>query len=111
MAVSELFRPGSLLESAQSYLTLGMIRSASSLVGESEFSTRQALHGAVTSVLTGVTHLASSQEGASNLAAMVREEGFDSVDNMGSCLNDGNATIRILSRGHQFLGRVFGNNI
>ena len=111
MAVSQYLRPGSLLESVQSYLTPGVIHSASSLVGESESSTRQTMNGAVASVLTGVTHMASSQEGAGNLASMVREGGFgSSVDNMGSLFGAGNATTKTLSSGQQLLGKIFGGN-
>lgn len=111
MAVSEFFRPGSLLESAQSYLTPVLIHSASSLVGESETSTRQTLHGAIATVLSGVTHMASSQEGARNLASMVRECGFGtSMDTVGTLLSGGNATTRMLGTGQQLVGNIFGGN-
>lgn len=112
MAVSQFLRPGSLLESLQGYLTPGVIRSASSLVGESESSTRQTMNGALAGVLSGVTHMASSREGVRSLTSMVREGGFSSIaDNMGSFLGGGNATTRMLSTGHQLLDKIFGNNI
>jgi outer membrane protein OmpA-like peptidoglycan-associated protein len=111
MAVSQFLRPGSLLESVQSYLTPGVIHSASSLVGESESSTRQTMSGAVAGVLSGVTHMASSREGAGNLTNMIREGGFGGgLDNIGSFLGGGSATTGMLSTGQQLLGKIFGGN-
>src|SRR5262245_16674151 len=85
MAVSQFLRPGSLLESVQSYLSPGVIHSASWLVGESEASTRQTMNGGVASVLSGLTNMVSSREGAGNLFNTIREGGFgSSLENIGS---------------------------
>jgi len=112
MAVSQFLKPGSLLQAVQGYLTPGVIHSASSLVGESESATRQTMYGASASVLSGITIMASSREGAEGLSTMVREGGFGSaVDNIGSLLNGGNATTRMLNTGHQLLGRIFGGDV
>src|SRR5215472_926229 len=109
MAVSQYLRPGSLLESVQSHLTPGVIKSASSLVGESESSTRQTMNGAVAGVLSGVTNMASSREGATHLTSMIGEGGFSSaVDNIGSFMGGGSATTGMLSTGQQLLGKIFG---
>lgn len=111
MAVSQYLRPGSLLESVQNYLTPGMIHNASSLVGESESSTRQTMNGAVAGVLSGVTDMASTRDGAGNLAGMVREGGFGNLlDNAGSFLSGGKSTT-VLSSGQQVLGKIFGGNV
>lgn len=111
MAVSQFLRPGSLLESVQSYLTPGVIHSASSLVGESESSTRQTMNGAVAGVLSGVTNMVSSREGAGNLTNMIREGGFGSaLDNVGSFLGGGSATTGMLNTGQQLLGKIFGGH-
>lgn len=111
MAVSQFLRPGSLLESVQGYLTPGVIHSASSLVGESESSTRQTMNGAVAGVLSGVTHMVSSREGAGNLTNIIREGGFgNSLENVGSFLGGGSATTGILNTGQQLLGKIFGGN-
>src|SRR5690349_5792983 len=64
MAVSQYLRQGSLLDAVRSHLTPDVVRSASSLVGESESSTRQTLNAAAPSILSGVTNMASSREGA-----------------------------------------------
>ena len=111
MAVSQFLRPGSLLESVQNYLTPGVIHSASSLVGESESSTRQTMSGAVAGVLSGVTHMASSREGAGILTNMIRDGGFgNSLENVGSFLGGGSATTGILNTGQQLMGKIFGGN-
>src|SRR5262245_23867576 len=93
MAASQFLRPGSLLESVHGYLTPGVIHSASSLVGESESSTRQTMNGAVAGVLSGVTNMVSTREGASNLTNLIREGGFaSSLENVGYFLGGGRPT-------------------
>jgi outer membrane protein OmpA-like peptidoglycan-associated protein len=112
MAVSQFLRAGSLLVSVQNYLTPGVIHSASSLVGESESSTRQTMNGAVAGVLSGATNMVSSREGAGNLTNIIREGGFgSSLDNIGSFLGGGSATTGIMNSGQQLLGKLFGGNV
>jgi OmpA-OmpF porin, OOP family len=109
MAVSQFLRPGSLLDAISSHLTPNVVRSASSLVGESESSTRQTLNAAAPSVLSGLTNMVSSREGASNLTSMIRDGGFGSaVDNVGSLFGGGRATTSMLGTGQQLVGKIFG---
>jgi OmpA-OmpF porin, OOP family len=109
MAVSQFLRPGGLLDTVKGFLTPDVVRSASSLVGESESSTRQALTGAVPSVLSGLTNMVSSKDGASNLAGLIRDGGYSSViDNVRSLFSGGSATNSMLSAGPQLLGTIFG---
>lgn len=110
MAVSQYLRQGSLLDAVRSHLTPDVVRSASSFVGESEASTRQTLNAAAPSILSGVTNMASSREGAGNLMSMIRGGGFVSVvDNVGSLFGRGGPTTNLLSAGEQLLIKVFGN--
>jgi OOP family OmpA-OmpF porin len=110
MAVSQYLRPGNLIDAVKGYLTPEVVRNASSLVGESESSTRQTLNTAVPTVLSGFTNLASSPEGASSLVAMVRDGGFGSaVDNASSLFSGGNTTSSMMNVGQQLLGKIFGN--
>jgi len=110
MAVSQYLRQGSLLDAVRSHLTPDVVRSASSLVGESESSTRQTLNAAAPSILSGVTNMASSREGAGSLMNMIRGGGFGSiVDNVGSLFGGGGPTTNMLSTGHQVLGKIFGS--
>lgn len=109
MAVSQFLRPGSLIDAVKGCLTPDVIRSASSLVGEPEASTRQTLNGAVPSVLSGLTNLVSSSDGANTLAGLIRDGGFGAaVDNTRSLFGGGAATNSMLSTGNQLLGTIFG---
>ena len=111
MAVSQYLRPGSLMEAVKGYLTPDAVRSASSLVGESESSTRQTLNGAVPSVLSGLANMVSTRDGATGLASLIRDGSFGSVvDNVGSLFSGGSATSSILSVGPNLLGKIFGGN-
>jgi len=110
MAVSQFLRPGSLLDAVKGYLTPDVVRSASSLVGESESSTRQTLNGAIPSVLSGLTNMVSTRDGAGTLAGLVRDGGYGSaVDNISSLFSGGSATSSMLNSGSQLLGKLFGN--
>jgi len=109
MAVSQYLRPGSLIEAVKGCLTPEVVRNASSLVGESEASTRQTLNGAVPSILGGLTNLASTPEGASSLSGLIRDGGYGAVaDNARSLFSGGSATTNMLSAGQQLLGTIFG---
>src|SRR5215472_1866686 len=111
MAVSQYLRPGSLMEAVKGYLTPDAVRSASSLVGESESSTRQTLNGAVPSVLSGLANMVSTRDGATGVASLIRDGSFGSVvDNVGSLFSGGSATSSILSVGPHLLGKIFGGN-
>lgn len=111
MAVSQFLRPGSLMEAVKGYLTPDVVRSASSLVGESESSTRQTLTGAVPSIFSGLTNMVATREGATGLTSLIRDGNFTSVvDNVGSLFSGGSATSSILSVGPHLLGKIFGGN-
>jgi outer membrane protein OmpA-like peptidoglycan-associated protein len=108
MAVSQFLRPGSLLDAVKGYLTPDTVRSASSLVGESEASTRQTLNGAVPSILSGLTYMVSTRDGVNGLGGLIRNGGFGSaVDNIGSLFSGGSTTSGMLSSGQQLLGKIF----
>ena len=93
MAVSQFLRPGSLLDAVKSQLTPDVIHNASSLVGESESSTRQTLNGAVPSVLSGLAGMVSTREGAGGLASLIRDGGYGAAaENVRSLFGGGSAT-------------------
>jgi outer membrane protein OmpA-like peptidoglycan-associated protein len=99
------------MEAVKGYLTPDAVRSASSLVGESESSTRQTLNGAVPTVLSGLANMVSTRDGATGLASLIRDGSFGSVvDNVGSLFSGGSATSSILSVGPHLLGKIFGGN-
>jgi len=97
------------MDAVKGYLTPDVVRSASTLVGESESSTRQTLNGAVPTVLSGLTNMASTPSGANSLATLIRDGGFGSaVDNVSSLFSGGTGTSSMLSVGSQLLGKIFG---
>src|SRR5260370_22697358 len=111
MAVSQILRPGSLIDAVKGCLTPDLVRSASSLVGEPEAATRQTLNSAVPSVLSGLTNLVSSSDGANTLAGLIRDGGFGAaVDNSRSLFGGGSPTNNMLSPGPQLLGKIFGGH-
>ena len=111
MAASQYLRPQSLLDTVKSYFTPDVVHSASSAIGESESSTRQALTSAVPSLLGGITNMASTPDGANNLTSMVREGGFASVlDSVSSLFSGGSMTSSVMGMGQQLMGKIFGNS-
>ena len=109
MAVSQYMRPGSLIEAVKGYLTPNVVRSASSLTGESEASTTKALGGVVPTLLGGVTNMASSEKGSSNLMSMIHEGDFAAALDNPSSFFGGNATQKMMGVGTQLTGSMFGN--
>ena len=110
MAVSQYLRPGNLVDTVKGYLTPDLVRGASSLVGESESSTHQALHGAVPGLLGGLLNFSSTNEGASSLANMVRDGGYGAaLENPGSLFGGGATTSSVMSVGQSLIGKIFGN--
>src|SRR5215468_2732875 len=110
MAVSEYLRPGSLMDAVKGYLTPDLVRNASTLVGESESSTRQTLNGAVPSVLSGLTSMVSTREGAGTFAGMMRDSSYGQVvDNASTLFSGGRSTDSVLSSGTSLVGKIFGN--
>jgi OmpA-OmpF porin, OOP family len=110
MAASQFLRPGSLIDAVRGSLTPDVVRSASSLIGEPESSTRQALSGAVPSVLGGLVNMVSTKDGAGNLAGLIRDGGYGAVaDNARSLFSGGSATTNMLASGQQLLGTIFGS--
>jgi outer membrane protein OmpA-like peptidoglycan-associated protein len=111
MAVSQYLRPGSLLDAVKSQFTPDVIHGASALVGESDSSTRQTLNGAVPSVLSGLVNMASTREGASGLAGLIRDGGYGAAaENVRSLFGGGSATNSMIGSGQQLLGKIFGDN-
>jgi OmpA-OmpF porin, OOP family len=109
MAVSQFLRPASLIDAVKGCLTPDVVRSASSLVGESESSTRQALNYAAPSILGGLVNMVSTPQGASSLSGLIRDGGYGAVaDNARSLFSGGSATSNMLSAGQQLLGTIFG---
>ncbi len=110
MALPQNIRFDNLLSSVKGYLTPDVVRRTSSMIGESESATRQAMHGGVSSVFAGLANLASSPEGASTLGSLSREPSFGSIlNNISSVFSGGSATSSMMSAGQGLLGKIFGD--
>jgi len=102
---------GSLISQITQHFTPEVVRSARSMTGESESSTYQALHAAAPTVLSGIANMASSSEGANNLATMIREGSYGGLtENPMSLFRGGSATSYLASAGQRHLGKIFGGN-
>lgn len=110
VALPQNIRFDNLLSSVKGYLTPDVVRSTSSMIGESESATRQAMHGGVSSVFAGLTNLASTPDGASTLGNLSREPAFGSIlNNISSVFSGGSATSSMMSAGQGLLGKIFGD--
>ncbi len=109
MAVLQSFRAGSLLGMVRSCLTPDAVHKAASYVGESESSTGKALLGGTASVLSGLTNMVSTSEGANDLGRLIRDGGYGSATGEDSSLfRGGGFTQNMLSAGTGLLGTIFG---
>ena len=98
-----------LLSTVQGFFTPEAVRNTSSMLGESESSTRSVVQAAVPSLFGGLLHMTSSNEGASSLTKLISDGNFGSVtDNIGSVLTGGNETSTMMQTGQRLLGSIFG---
>jgi len=102
-----------LLESVNSYLTPDLISKAASYLHESPANTATALSGIVPTLLGGVTNMASTSAGASQLAGLLNSGGHDGsiLTNVSSLFSGGNATISAISQGGDLLRTLFGGRV
>jgi len=111
MAVSQYLRPESLIDAVKNHFTPDVVRKASSLVGESESSTRGALNASVPTVLSGLVNMVSSRDGANSLSGLIHDGGYGAVaENVFSLFSGGSATGNMLGAGQQLIGKIFGGN-
>ena len=104
-------QPGSLISEITQHFTPDVVRSARSIIGESESSTYQTLQVAAPTVLSGIANMAASSEGANNLANMIREGGYAGLtENPMSLFRGGSATSYLASAGQRQLTNIFGGN-
>jgi outer membrane protein OmpA-like peptidoglycan-associated protein len=98
-----------LLNAVQQLVTPDAVHNTSSMLGESETSTRSALQGAVPSVFGGMINMVSSGDGANNLTNMIHEGNFGSLaDHASSAFSGGSATSEVIKSGEGLIGSIFG---
>jgi OmpA-OmpF porin, OOP family len=110
VALPQTIRFDNLLSAAKAYLTPDVVRNASSMTGESETATRQAMQGGVAGMFAGLTNMASTSDGASTLGNLVREPFVGKfLNNVSSSFSGGSETNSLINSGQGLLGRVFGD--
>lgn len=110
MATSQFPRSSSLIDTIHGFLTPNVVRSASSMVGESESSTTTALHSAVPAMLGGLLNFSSTNEGANALAGMARDGGYGAAaEKPASLFSGGSATSTVINAGQSMIGKIFGD--
>ncbi len=110
MAVSQFLRSDSLIEAVKSYLSPKTIRGASIFLGESETTTQRTFDSAIPSLLGGLTNIASSKDGAANLASMIQNSRSENtLNNVSSVFGGGSITSNMMSTGSELFSRIFGD--
>ncbi|MDE3250755.1 MAG: DUF937 domain-containing protein [Bacteroidota bacterium] len=97
-----------LLDSVKGLFTDNLISTAAASLGESETGIRQALNGAIPSVLTGLLGKAESHEGAAGILDLAKQAaGSGIISNLGGFFaNDSGG---IISRGAEMLKGLLGD--
>jgi len=110
VALPQTIRFDNLLSAAKAYLTPDVVRNASTMTGESETATRQAMQGGVASMFAGLTNMASSSEGVSTLGNLIREPFVGkALNNVSSSFSGGSETSSLMNSGQSLLGKIFGD--
>jgi OOP family OmpA-OmpF porin len=101
-----------LVETLKSQFTPELLQQLSAVVGESPARTQEAVGGAIPTLLAGLTNLASSEDGATQLANLLGQGRYGNLlNNFSSLLGGGNATQGLLSSGRDILGTLFGGKL
>lgn len=97
-----------LLDTVKGVFNDSLVSTAASSLGESESGIRQALNGAIPSVLAGLLGKAESHEGAAGILDLAKQAaGSGIIDNLGGFF--GNENGGIISRGAEMLKALLGD--
>jgi OOP family OmpA-OmpF porin len=101
-----------LIETIQSQFTPELLQQLSAVVGESPATTQKAVAGAVPTLLAGLTNLASTTEGTTQLGNLLSQGNYGNLlPNATSLLGGGNATQDVLNSGRGILSTLFGGRL
>ena len=98
-----------LVDLVKDQLTSQVLGSLGSLIGASESDTRSATNAAVPALLGGLSKLASSQGGASQIASALGGLDLGALGNLAGLLGGSNAS-RLGDQGGSLLGSLFGTS-
>ena len=101
-----------LIEMIRSVITPDVVRHSSSLTGESDAATRNAIDVAIPSVLAGTLELGSTQAGAGRLQQMISDGGYgpETVGGFEHMLADETARSSLERSGGHLLSSLFGSD-
>ena len=91
-------------------LTSQVLGNLGSLVGSNEAQTKAATAAAVPALLSGLSKLASSQQGAGQIASALGGLDLGALGNLAGLLGGSNAS-KVSDKGGSLLGSLFGNSI
>lgn len=94
-----------IVQTIMSQLGGGTINKLSSVLGESPERTQSAVGAAVPTLLAGLTHVASTPEGAQRLSSAVSQQDPEITSNFGSALDQGAGT------GSSTINNLFGGGL
>jgi outer membrane protein OmpA-like peptidoglycan-associated protein len=98
-----------ILESLNSALGGPLARQVSAALGESEDTTRSAVHSVAPTLLAGLMQKVSSPAGASDLLRMVKDDRMEQGLNLGNLLGSQGGFDSLRTMGESLLGGIFGN--
>jgi outer membrane protein OmpA-like peptidoglycan-associated protein len=96
------------IDRAKEWITPEMVQRAASSTGELPENVGKAIGGAILTILAGLSHRASTPEGASSLQNTFREKQHDYAD-LGTKLRSDGDHREIVEEGHGLVRKVFGD--
>jgi len=102
-----------LLSTISTYVTPDMIQKAAALIGENPTATQKAMGTAVPTILSGLTNLASSDTGASQLLGLISRIGGDGnvLNDLASLFGGGASSQTAINTGREALQTIFGGRL
>lgn len=101
-----------LIELMNGYLSPEVISKASTFIGENERTTASAVKVAIPTLLGGLLHKVSTEDGANTVSALLAQGNHDGgiLNNVLNIFNGGETTDAIMKNGSSVLSTVFGEN-
>jgi len=101
-----------LLESITEQLTPEMIQHVSTLVGETPAHTQKAVDGAIPTLLAGLMHLSSLENGPAQLVNLINHRNYGRLlNNLSGLLDEGNTAQILMASGRDILSTLFAGKL
>jgi len=97
----------SLLGDIRTELTPAMVHHLSSLLGESPVNTQKAVDGVLPTLLAGVMHLSSSEDGPPRLVNLISHRNYERLlNNLSGMFDKGNTAKILIASGRDILSAI-----